>query len=319
MRSTGLRPRVGAAPLWSDAGDIRHPERANWEHFYNWRTSPKSSTVWRLMIVSLWTSRRERSTPYWAKNGAGKTTLMNILYGLYHPDGGRIRWRGESVRLSSPKDAIGQGIGMVHQHFMLIPALSVTENIILGLGSVRRPLLDVDSAAQRISSLSEEYGLDVDPRAAVCNLSVGAQQRVEIVKALYRGADLFILDEPTSVLTPQEVEGLFGVLRRLVAEGHSVIFITHKLDEVMEISDRVHRSSRRQAGIHRQYCRHLQGRVGPHDGRARDRLQGGQRGAGSWREQCWKSADSRSIWRMSVALSHFRASRCLSGATRSWA
>jgi ABC-type uncharacterized transport system ATPase subunit len=173
------------------------------------------------------------------ENGAGKTTLMNILYGLYHPDGGRVRLRGEIVQLTSPKDAIEQGIGMVHQHFMLIPALTVTENIILGLGSLRRPLLDLDSAAQKISSLSQEYGLDADPRAQVCDLSVGAQQRVEIVKALYRGADLFILDEPTAVLTPQEVEKLFGVLRRLVAEGHSVIFITHKLDEVMEISDRV--------------------------------------------------------------------------------
>jgi simple sugar transport system ATP-binding protein len=173
------------------------------------------------------------------ENGAGKTTLMNILYGLYHPDSGEIRLQGESVHFSSPKDAIRKGIGMVHQNFMLIPPLTVTENIILGLGSLRRPLLDLDSAAEKISSLSEGYGLDVDPRAEVCNLSVGAQQRVEIVKALYRGADLFILDEPTSVLTPQEVEGLFGVLRRLVAEGHSVIFITHKLDEVMNISDRV--------------------------------------------------------------------------------
>jgi simple sugar transport system ATP-binding protein len=173
------------------------------------------------------------------ENGAGKTTLMNILYGLYHPDGGRIRLRGETVRISSPKDAIMKGIGMVHQHFMLIPPLTVTENIILGMGSLRRPLLDLDSAAEKISSLSEGYGLNVDPRAEVCNLSVGAQQRVEIVKALYRGADLFILDEPTSVLTPQEVADLFSVLRRLVDEGHSVIFITHKLDEVMDISDRV--------------------------------------------------------------------------------
>jgi len=173
------------------------------------------------------------------ENGAGKTTLMNILYGLYHPDDGEIQLRGEPVRLSSPKDAIEQGIGMVHQHFMLIPTFTVTENIILGLGSLRRPLLDLESAAERISSVSSEYGLDVDPAAQVCNLSVGAQQRVEIVKALYRGADLLILDEPTSVLTPQEVEGLFGVLRRLTAEGHSVIVITHKLDEVMDISDRV--------------------------------------------------------------------------------
>jgi len=173
------------------------------------------------------------------ENGAGKTTLMNILYGLYHADGGQITLRGERVTFSSPGDAIRLGIGMVHQHFMLIPAFTVAENIILGLGSLRRPVLDLDSATERIARLSEEYGLDVDPQAEVCNLSVGARQRVEIIKALYRGADLFILDEPTSVLTPQEVDDLFTVLRRLVKEGHSVIFITHKLDEVMSISDRV--------------------------------------------------------------------------------
>jgi simple sugar transport system ATP-binding protein len=173
------------------------------------------------------------------ENGAGKTTLMNILYGLCHPDHGEIRLRGEAVRFSSPKDAIRKGIGMVHQHFMLIPAFTVAENIVLGLGSLSRPLLDLESAAERISNLSSEYGLDVDPAARVCNLSVGAQQRVEIVKALYRGADLFILDEPTSVLTPQEVSDLFSVLRRLTEEGHSIIFITHKLDEVMNVSGRV--------------------------------------------------------------------------------
>ena len=173
------------------------------------------------------------------ENGAGKTTLMNILYGLYHPDDGRIYFHGEPVTLSSPKHAIRIGIGMVHQHFMLVPVFSVVENIVLGLGSLRRPMLDLESAARRISALSREYRLDIDPRALVCDLSVGAQQRVEIVKALYRGADLFILDEPTSVLTPQEVDDLFAVLRRLVHEGHAVIFITHKLDEVMRISDRV--------------------------------------------------------------------------------
>lgn len=173
------------------------------------------------------------------ENGAGKTTLMNILYGLYHPDSGEIRLNGDAVRLSSPKDAIRQGIGMVHQHFMLIPAFTVAENIVLGLGSMSRPLLDLETASERISELSREYGLDVDPNAQVCNLSVGAQQRVEIIKALYRGADLLILDEPTSVLTPQEVRDLFVVLQRLVDEGHSIIFITHKLDEVMEISERV--------------------------------------------------------------------------------
>ena len=173
------------------------------------------------------------------ENGAGKTTLMNILYGLYHHDDGEIHLRGQIVRFSSPKDAIRAGIGMVHQHFMLIPAFTVVENIVLGLGSLSRPLLELDTASEKIAKLSREYGLDVDPNAQVCNLSVGTQQRVEIIKALYRGADLLILDEPTSVLTPQEVMDLFDVLQRLVDEGHSVIFITHKLDEVMEISDRV--------------------------------------------------------------------------------
>jgi ABC-type uncharacterized transport system ATPase subunit len=173
------------------------------------------------------------------ENGAGKTTLMNILYGLYHPDYGEIQLQGETVRFASPKDALRNGIGMVHQHFMLIPAFTVAENIVLGLGSLSRPLLDLESAAKRISSLSREYGLDVDPAARVCNLSVGAQQRVEIIKALYRGADLFVLDEPTSVLTPQEASDLFDVLRRLAKEGRSIIFITHKLDEVMNVSDRV--------------------------------------------------------------------------------
>jgi len=173
------------------------------------------------------------------ENGAGKTTLMNILYGLYRPDDGHILFHGERVTLSSPKDAIRAGIGMVHQHFMLIPVFSVVENIVLGLGSLRRPLLDVESATRRIAALSKEYRLDVDPHARVCDLSVGAQQRVEIIKALYRGADLFILDEPTAVLTPQEVDDLFAVLRRLVQEGHAIIFITHKLDEVMRVSDRV--------------------------------------------------------------------------------
>jgi ABC-type uncharacterized transport system ATPase subunit len=225
--------------MWLDASHVRHPESTNLGTVLQLENITKAFDG---LVANYRISLDVKDGEIHAllgENGAGKTTLMNILYGLYHPDGGRIRWRGESVRLSSPKDAIGQGIGMVHQHFMLIPPLTVTENIILGLGSLRRPLLDLDSAADKISSLSEGYGLNVDPRAKVCNLSVGAQQRVEIVKALYRGADLFILDEPTSVLTPQEVEDLFGVLRRLVAEGHSVIFITHKLDEVMEISDRV--------------------------------------------------------------------------------
>jgi simple sugar transport system ATP-binding protein len=173
------------------------------------------------------------------ENGAGKTTLMNILYGFYRQDGGQISLRGEPVEIDSPSHAIEHGIGMVHQHFMLVPIFSVTENIILGQEREREPLLDLGEAEARMEELSRSYGLAVEPKAKVWQLSVGAQQRVEIIKALYRGADILILDEPTAVLTPSETEELFTVLRRLAEEGHTVIFITHKLQEVMEISDRV--------------------------------------------------------------------------------
>ena len=173
------------------------------------------------------------------ENGAGKTTLVNVLYGLHRPDGGRLLLRGKEIHLHSSRDAIALGIGMVHQHFMLIPPLTVAENIVLGMPMPREPLLALGPASQEIRRLSKTYGLEVDPAAQVWQLSVGMQQRVEIVKALYRGADLLILDEPTASLTPQEIHELFGVLRRLKAEGHAVIFISHKLDEVMEISDRV--------------------------------------------------------------------------------
>ena len=173
------------------------------------------------------------------ENGAGKTTLVNTLYGLHRPDSGRLLLRGKEISLRNSRDAIALGIGMVHQHFMLIQPFSVAENIVLGMHSPREPLLALGPASQEIERLSKTYGLEVDPAARVWQLSVGMQQRVEIVKALYRGADLLILDEPTASLTPQEIHELFGVLRRLKAEGHAVIFISHKLDEVMEISDRV--------------------------------------------------------------------------------
>ena len=173
------------------------------------------------------------------ENGAGKTTLMRILYGLYQPDEGEILLHGKAIRIASPKAALAHHIGMVHQHFHLVPTLSVEENIVLGLSEGTGPFLQFKKTRQKIRRLAEEYGLQVDPGAKVWQLSVGQQQRVEILKALYRDADILIMDEPTSVLTPQEVDALFGTLRTLVEAGLTVIFITHKLDEVMEISHRV--------------------------------------------------------------------------------
>ena len=181
------------------------------------------------------------------ENGAGKSTLMNILYGLYAPDSGQILINGSEVHLESPNDAIVRGIGMVHQHFMLIPPLTVTENIILGDETLRPAtrvlsrlaLLDRSSAAARISELSAKYSLAVDPHAYVKDLTVGAQQRVEIIKALYREADILILDEPTAVLTPQEADELFDIMRGLAKQGKSIIFITHKLREVFAVAERI--------------------------------------------------------------------------------
>jgi simple sugar transport system ATP-binding protein len=171
------------------------------------------------------------------ENGAGKSTLMKILYGLYQPDGGYIRINDKEVRITSPLDAIAQGIGMVHQHFMLVDTLTVAENVALGLPS--GPVLALAQVEQRIRALSQAYGIQVDPRAPVWTLSVGERQRVEIVKALYRGADLLILDEPTAVLTPQEVGELFDTLRHMADDGHSLIFISHKLHEVLALADRI--------------------------------------------------------------------------------
>lgn len=173
------------------------------------------------------------------ENGAGKTTLMRILYGLYQPDEGQILIDDKAVTIHSPADSIQLGFGMIHQHFMLVPSLSVAENVALGLKSTKGVLLDLEVVSQRIRQLSEAYGLQVDPQALVWQLSVGEQQRVEILKALYRGAALLILDEPTAVLTPQEVDEFFNILRRMASEGHSLIFISHKLHEVLNISNRI--------------------------------------------------------------------------------
>jgi len=173
------------------------------------------------------------------ENGAGKTTLMNILYGLYKPTSGQIFINGQKVEIKGPTDAIRQGIGMVHQHFMLVPVLTVTENVMLGEESTRAGLLDRKKVADRIREISKKYGLLVDPDAYIKDLPVGIQQRVEIIKVLYRHANTLILDEPTAVLTPQEVSELFEIIKSLVSQGVSLIFITHKLKEVLAVADRI--------------------------------------------------------------------------------
>jgi general nucleoside transport system ATP-binding protein len=171
------------------------------------------------------------------ENGAGKSTLMRVLYGLYPPNAGRIVVRGNEVRIHSPRDAIALGVGMVHQHFVLVDRFTVSENIVLGAeGGI---LLDLDEAGERVRDLARSYGFAVDPDARVESLSVGEEQRVEILKALYRGVDLLILDEPTAVLTPSETNELFENLRRLRQDGKTVVFISHKLDEVVSIADRI--------------------------------------------------------------------------------
>jgi general nucleoside transport system ATP-binding protein len=174
------------------------------------------------------------------ENGAGKSTLMNILYGLYTPDEGQVILRGKPIDLGSTKAAIEHGIGMVHQHFMLIPVMTVAENIVLAIEPRHAVvLMDYDAARKRVRELSERYGLLVDPDARIDRISVGQQQRVEILKALYRGAEILILDEPTAVLTPQEAKELFEIIRSLTDQGKSIIFISHKLNEVLEVADRV--------------------------------------------------------------------------------
>jgi general nucleoside transport system ATP-binding protein len=173
------------------------------------------------------------------ENGAGKSTLMNVLFGLYQPEAGEIKVRGESVKITDPNKANDLGIGMVHQHFMLVENFTVTENIILGSESTKYGFVNIKDAAKEIEALSKKYNLDVDPYAKIEDISVGMQQRVEILKTLYRGAEILIFDEPTASLTPQEIEELMSILRLLIKEGKSIIIITHKLKEIMDVSDRV--------------------------------------------------------------------------------
>ncbi|VQR39173.1 ABC transporter ATP-binding protein [Streptococcus pneumoniae] len=173
------------------------------------------------------------------ENGAGKSTLMNMLAGLLEPTSGEIAVNGQVVNLDSPSKAASLGIGMVHQHFMLVEAFTVAENIILGSKLTKNGVLDIAGASKEIKALSERYGLAVDPSAKVADISVGAQQRVEILKTLYRGADILIFDEPTAVLTPSEIDELMAIMKNLVKEGKSIILITHKLDEIRAVSDRV--------------------------------------------------------------------------------
>lgn len=173
------------------------------------------------------------------ENGAGKSTLMKILYGLYQPNEGEILLDGKPIQINTPTDSLKYGIGMIHQHFMLVDNMTVAENVALGLPSSRAPRLDLDVVSERIRELSKKYGLRVDPDAVISDLAVGERQRVEIVKALYRGAALLVLDEPTAVLTPQEVDDIFVILRQMAADGHALIFISHKLHEIFALTDRV--------------------------------------------------------------------------------
>jgi len=173
------------------------------------------------------------------ENGAGKSTLMNVLFGLYQPEQGEIRVKGKPVKITNPNIANDLGIGMVHQHFMLVEPFTVTENIILGKEKTARGKIDLKQAEKEVQEISERYGLAVDPQAKIADISVGMQQRVEILKTLYRGAEILIFDEPTAVLTPQEIQELIQIMKTLIKEGKSIILITHKLKEIMEVCDRV--------------------------------------------------------------------------------
>ena len=172
------------------------------------------------------------------ENGAGKSTLMSVLFGMYQPEEGEIYRNGRKVSINSPNDANDLGIGMVHQHFKLVQCFTVLENIILGVETTRHGILQKDEARKKVLALSEQYGLKVDPDAVISDITVGMQQRTEILKMLYRDNDVLIFDEPTAVLTPQEIEELMQIMKNLAKEGKSILFISHKLNEIMEIADR---------------------------------------------------------------------------------
>jgi simple sugar transport system ATP-binding protein len=210
------------------------------------------------------------------ENGAGKSTLMKILYGLYQPNEGEILLNGQPIKIHSPNDSISHGIGMIHQHFMLVDNLTVAENVALGLTSTREPRLDLDVVTRRINELAHSYGLNINPNAIISELAVGQQQRVEIVKALYRGAALLVLDEPTAVLTPQEVDELFVILKQMAADGHALIFISHKLQRDCQPDRPGDGAARWPGGRYAADRRGHQARSGADDGGAR-----GATGAGS--------------------------------------
>ena len=194
------------------------------------------------------------------ENGAGKSTLMNILSGLYRPDEGSIAIKAKAVGFHSPRDAIKAGVGMVHQHFMLVPSQTVAENVFLGLREAGF-VVNRNRMVAAVQRISEQYGLPVDPNAKIWQLSVGEQQRVEIIKTLYRGAQILVLDEPTAVLTPQECETLFRTLRKMTAEGKTIIFISHKLEEVLAIANHVSVFARWTTCSHNRSARKDQGRT----------------------------------------------------------
>ena len=175
------------------------------------------------------------------ENGAGKSTLMSVLFGLYQPEAGEIRKNGQTVKINDPNDATALGIGMVHQHFKLVECFTVLDNIIMGVEPTKHGFLQKAEAREKVLALSEKYGLHVDPDALIEDITVGMQQRTEILKMLYRENEILIFDEPTAVLTPQEIDELMQIMRNLAAEGKSILFISHKLNEIMAVADRVYK------------------------------------------------------------------------------